>query len=678
MLRRRTLLQGALTTLTLLAGVASCGLAGQNQDGAGAAQAHEAAVGISTKESVLQVVAHADDDLYFMNPDLGQSIRSGRPVTTVFFTSGEADGVNAGGNEARLAKAQHQANKPKFAAARQNGVRAAYAKMATGDRTSTWKRESIRTTSGIPAELNTLADAPQIRLIWLQLHEAGAIRGERPHSLHGLWTGQVPTLGSMRPQGSPVKADFSYTKEQLICTLTGILNATRPTFVRLQDPTPDTDGKGETTDHQDHTYGARFAQAALAAYARQEGIPPVATQAYLGYQNGRLPHSLGPAALRAKLDTLETYGWTDGYDCGDPAGCGDRKVGAQPLENGWAQSTRYRRGESTNWLQSGPGGTLRAFGVLNGRLAVWSADAKGTWTGPKLLPGDGIESGVRAARLRDGRLAVVATRTVLGTQSTDYRREVVITQQNKPGGEFTPWKSLDAPVMTHRESWQLGTPHVSSDGAGNVTIFVRDAQHGVSARTLGRDGKWRPWTALGGQWILDALATAVDSQGRAHVYAATPRTVLGWSQTTPGGPFGPPLHTGLPATTGPIDAQADGKDVRVFFREPDSAQILTVTIGGPTRPTRLGDEGGFGPIALATDQSSALLLTRNDHGTVSSTVLQATARPTWESTRFLFGGAPAGTTLAPDRGVAAAMGLDGRLYWAVTEDGKLGPWRDAH
>ncbi|WP_449345345.1 PIG-L family deacetylase, partial [Streptomyces narbonensis] len=45
--------------------------------------------------SVVQIVAHPDDDLFFMNPDTSQSIHSGNPLTSVYLTSGESDGVNA-------------------------------------------------------------------------------------------------------------------------------------------------------------------------------------------------------------------------------------------------------------------------------------------------------------------------------------------------------------------------------------------------------------------------------------------------------------------------------------------------------------------------------------------------------------------------------------------------------
>ncbi|MFD0383022.1 PIG-L family deacetylase [Streptomyces stramineus] len=43
---------------------------------------------------LLQVMAHPDDDLYFMNPDAEHIVRAGVPVVSVYVTAGEAVGQN--------------------------------------------------------------------------------------------------------------------------------------------------------------------------------------------------------------------------------------------------------------------------------------------------------------------------------------------------------------------------------------------------------------------------------------------------------------------------------------------------------------------------------------------------------------------------------------------------------
>ncbi|MFE0647566.1 PIG-L family deacetylase [Streptomyces sp. NPDC059534] len=271
--------------------------------------------------SVVQIVAHPDDDLFFMNPDISQSLRSGSPLASVYLTAGESDGVNARPRDA----ADAAPDKAGYAEARQNGIRAAYAEMATGSRTATWDRVAIPTAGGATAELDTLRAKPQVKLVWLQLREAGSISDDRPESLNGLWHGRIDALASQRAAGTPVTADFTYTKDQVVATVTGLLERFRPTFVRMQDPTPGTwpGTPGKLRDHQDHLYGARFVQAALDRYADTPGHPHVGVQNYLGYPTSTLPHTLDPETAGAKLRTLKTYAWMDGInDCGTTAGGG--------------------------------------------------------------------------------------------------------------------------------------------------------------------------------------------------------------------------------------------------------------------------------------------------------------------------------------------------------------------
>ncbi|MDX6763080.1 PIG-L family deacetylase, partial [Streptomyces sp. F8] len=211
---------------------------------------------VSDPGRVVQIVAHPDDDLYFMNPDLRYSLSAGHPVASVYLTAGEADGVNATAAKG----AATRPDKPAYAEARQNGIRAAYAKMATGDRTSAWQRTVVPTKGGGHAEVDVLVAKPQVNLVWLQLREAGHGYADVPESLHGLWDGKVSRLGSMLSSGTPVKQRFAYSKDQVVQTLVGIMEQYRPTTVRFQDPTPGRypDTK-QYTDHQDHFYGARFA-----------------------------------------------------------------------------------------------------------------------------------------------------------------------------------------------------------------------------------------------------------------------------------------------------------------------------------------------------------------------------------------------------------------------------------
>ncbi|MER6095324.1 PIG-L family deacetylase [Streptomyces sp. NPDC001728] len=616
--------------------------------------------------SVVQIVAHPDDDLYFMNPDVSQSLRSATPLTSVYLTAGESDGVNARPRDAAVT----EPDKAGYAEARQNGIRAAYAEMATGSRTSPWDRTALPTAGGAYAEMDTLREKPQVTLVWLQLREAGSISDDRPHSLSGLWHGRIGALGSQRSTGSPVDADFAYTKDQVVATVTGLLERFRPTFVRMQDPTPGTYPKtGKLRDHQDHLYGARFAQAALARYASTPGHPHVGVQNYLGYPTSALPHTLDPETAGAKLKTLKTYAWLDGVnDCGTLAGCGDLKVAARPAGRGWAQTVRYARGTSTSWVQRDGEGGLRAFSVLDGHLAAWRQPAGGgAWRGPALLPGGGLDSGVTSVALPDGRLAVYGTRTTLsgltGDGPTGYRREVVTTAQSAPGGAFGPWRSLGTPERNDASGTSdISAPAVTVDGEGRATVLLRDSRHRLTAREQWADGGWGPWRTLGGTDVYGDPVAATDGTGRVHVFASTPRTVLTWAGQGSGGPLVGPVRTGLPATTLALSASAapDGDGVRLWFRKPASGDLRSADFSGPgpvSPVTELpGGVAGFGPVSggdgLLAVRSRTGFLATAPHGRA------AAGGPVWRLEKFLFAGAPdAGTD-----GVAA-IGLDGRLHW---------------
>ncbi|MEU8778667.1 PIG-L family deacetylase [Streptomyces sp. NPDC048606] len=643
---------------------------------------------------VLQIVAHPDDDLYFMNPDLRYSLATGHPVTSVYLTSGEADGINAGtGREAGA-----RPDKPAYAEARQNGIRAAYAKMATGDRGSRWTRTVIPTAGGGHAELDVLVAKPEVNLVWLQMREAGHVYQDVPDSLHGLWDGRVPHLESMLASGTPVGQPFTYTKDQVVRTLAGILARYRPTTIRMQDPTPGrTADTRRYTDHQDHFYGARFAQAAAAVYAREvEDRPHFATQNYVGYFNGSLPSALDPGEAKEKLDILDTYAWLDRENhCGSEAGCGDLKVAERPSGNGWTSTVNYARGTGTSWLTSDKDQGLWAFKVLDGQVALWHRTGLlGRWSGPRLLPGTGMDQGISTVTLKDGRTAAFGTRTTLGEHPADYRREVVLSVQRAPGSEeFGAWESLGTPEASDEE-WtsDISAPAVSLDGTGRPAVYVRDGANTLRGRVQREDGGWGPWESLGGSDVHGTPTTATDGAGRRMVFAATTKTVLGWAQPAPGAPLGPATPTGLPDTTLPLTAEGREGGVRLWFRKPGSGNVRTALMtiedragpdgqggahgqGGPGPTTHgltdLGGLQGFGSVTA----SGNLLAGRSAGGRLGSDL--GPDRP-WERSPLMFVGAPSSTMTGRNMVSLAVVGLDARLYVTSSTDAPnahLAPWQ---
>ncbi|MCY0958054.1 PIG-L family deacetylase [Streptomyces sp. H27-H5] len=676
--RRHFMLASAAVALVGAAGYGVASWPGGTEeadDGAGTDSAQE--IPLVSSESVMQIVAHPDDDLFFMNPDTGHSVRSGRPMTSVYVTSGEADGVNAPGR-ASVGHPMPPADRPQYAEARQNGIRAAYAQMATGDKTSPWTRTSIPTTGGGTAELDTLQAHPQINLVWIQLREAREMYKDVAHSLRGLWNGQTPSLEPFLASGTPAQP-ISYTKDQLVDALVGLMQRFRPTHIRTLDPTPAREGvRHQIIDHQDHVFSARFAQAALQKYAALSGHPNFTVQTYLGYNTSYLPHTLDKAGADAKAETVKTYAWMDPKDnyCGSPAGCGDRKVSNRPYGNNWAQSIRYSRANSTSWLQPGEDGSLWAFGVLDQKLAVWHkpSGTNDTWAAPKLLAADGLlDGGLTSVRLPDGRIAVFGTCTHLG-RGADYRREIVTTVQQRPGGDFGPFRPLGSPPQSGASVLSdLSAPAPAVDGSGRLAVFVRGGDLRLYQIEQDAKGKWSGWSDLGGTGLHGDPAATTDSAGRIHVVAATPKSVLTWAQSTPGAPLSArPRQSGLPATTvSGLSARADGDGVRVFFRKPDSGAVQTAVLDGSGRPVvlDLGGVGGYGAVGLC----GPAIAGRGPDGTLGTTLIGG-GTPRWTTAQLLISGAPAGVRTGSD-GFLTVLGLDAKLYWARASDADAPKWR---
>ncbi|MET9883803.1 PIG-L family deacetylase [Streptomyces sp. NPDC006430] len=611
---------------------------------------------------VVQIVAHPDDDLYFMNPDLRYSIAAGHPVTTVYLTAGEADGVNAVEGK----RATTPPNKPAYAEARQNGIRAAYAKMATGDRSSAWKRTAVATKGGGHAEVDVLVARPEVNLVWLQMREAGSVYDNAPDSLHGLWDNKVARLESVLASGTPVKQKFSYSKDQVVQSVVGILEHYKPTTIRSQDPTPGrSPGTKRYTDHQDHFYGARFVQAALAAYAKDvKERPHFVVQNYVGYSNGSLPSALDPNEAKEKLDILDVYAWLDKQNhCGSEAGCGDLKVADHPEGNNWTSTVNYARGTGTSWLTSDKEHGLWAFKVLDGQVAVWHRTGLiGRWSGPRLLPGTGMDQGISTVTLPDGRIAAFGTRTSFGARPADYRREVVYAVQKSAGAqEFGDWQSLGTPE-TADENWtsDISAPAVSVDGTGQLATYVRDGAYTLRGRVQLANGGWGPWERYGGADLHSTPVTATDGAGRRMVFASTTKTVLGWAQAKPGGPLGPATPTGLPDTTLPLTAEGREGGVRLWFRKPGSGNVRTALVTGEgglkvNHLTDLGGLQGFGSVTA----SGHVLAGRSAGGQLGSDL--GSGRP-WARSALMFVGAPSSTVTGKNTVSLAVVGLDARLY----------------
>ncbi|HEV7215886.1 MAG TPA: PIG-L family deacetylase [Chloroflexota bacterium] len=245
----------------------------------------------TSANSSMNVVAHQDDDLLFMNPATYTDVAAGGCVTTVYLTAGD-DGQSAS-----------------YWQGREAGAMAAYAKMA-GTRSS-WMTSRLQTASGQPVVTRTL-NGTQIRLIFLRL-PAGSPAGRAIHHyecLSKLHAGTIKVVHAV--DGAAI-----YTSASLRVTLTGFMTRFRPGIVRALDYTgPYGDG-----DHADHHNAAYYTYEAQRSY-----VAPHVLQGFRGYPMTRLAANQPDAVAAKKLAIFLAYAAHDSHTCQTAAACRqDRK-----------------------------------------------------------------------------------------------------------------------------------------------------------------------------------------------------------------------------------------------------------------------------------------------------------------------------------------------------------------
>jgi hypothetical protein len=134
----------------------------------------------------MNIVAHQDDDILFMNPDILHPIQEGSSVLTVYVTAGDAIGLGAD-----------------YMLKREKAARAAYASMVALPQTdSSWTPVQIPFTGLTTIKvdrLNRPAGLPPIYLVFLRLpatSESGLAHASDTnsntwYSLRLLWQGGV-------------------------------------------------------------------------------------------------------------------------------------------------------------------------------------------------------------------------------------------------------------------------------------------------------------------------------------------------------------------------------------------------------------------------------------------------------------------------------------------------------
>ncbi|MFD8554273.1 PIG-L family deacetylase [Streptomyces fradiae] len=681
--RRRTLAAAlGLAGATALAGtLGGCSVPAPRRGGPTADPAPGMPITGSRRAQLMQIMAHPDDDLYFMNPDCQRMVDAGVPLVCVYVTAGEHNGKN----HIPGRTGETVADKEDYSSARHQGLRQAYAQMIGLDRFTPWQKGVATLRGDRQAEINTLAHGNRrVELVFLNL----AMHAPRRWmALPSLWEDRALGLRTVIATDSPVRRADTYDYDGLVDVLVGLLERYRPTVVHTLDPDPDIQHSDEATrkkdseqpgysDHGDHTAVASFSWAALVrwvAEATADGgaIPAFTTTSFRGYYNRHWPKNLPEPVLREKAAHLVPYGGDPSWQCGNAAGCGDYMVGGRrPLTNkkGWVRSTHHRHPGTGPVVATGPDGRLTVYGVLGLRAVRWreTEPGSGQWTEPDDLGGGPLAPALGAATLLDGRQLLFGLRfAALGGHGGANRREVAVLEQRSPGGPFLAWSGLGNPERDDDRGRRIGVPVAVTAPDGRVHLFVRDAGKGVSTRVREADGTWGPWRGLDGAEVQDGLSAAVDGRGRVHLFATGRDRVHHWAQERSGGPVvfradGP----ALPVPGGPVDTAAtpDG-GLALYYRRPEARELTAVRPDGARLAAPAFD--GYGPVVAVGTPKGPVLLGRDLAGRVRLHVAGRDA----VRTRGVVALGPATPHLGPKGALAVGIGADAYPWsWASHTD----------
>lgn len=244
---------------------------------------------------LMNVVAHEDDDLLFMNPDLDTAIKSGMCVRTIYVTAGDA------GSDAF------------YWLGREQGSQAAYSKML--DWHDIWVQRVVHLGGNRYATIANPRGNAKISLIYLHLPD-GNLRGQgfsrRYESLAKLDNGAVSEIHD-------VYVDAAYSAEQLRRTLSDFMFLYQPTEIRTQANVV----SGAFPDHSDHMAVGRFTTKAYATYKQEHFADKVTIPLnyYIGYPVHQRPANIFGPALENKEQIFQAYGAFDGNVCHSVTQC---------------------------------------------------------------------------------------------------------------------------------------------------------------------------------------------------------------------------------------------------------------------------------------------------------------------------------------------------------------------
>lgn len=248
-----------------------------------------------TGRTVIQAVAHQDDDILFMNPDMIRGVSWGDCIRTIYFTAGDA-----GVDEA-------------YWLGREEGARAAYARLV-GDEKPVWRSRDVVVSEGHQVKISQLESRQgRISLIFMHLPD-GNINGsgfanDNMQSLQKLSDDAIPTI-------STIDRASVYTKADIVGLLGVLFEHYQPNLIRTQAVN---NHSHRHPDHSDHLMVGRLTSEAFGKY--QATHPDASIQHFIGYPIRDNAPNVNSEELMQKKAMFFTYASHDASTCPSDTAC---------------------------------------------------------------------------------------------------------------------------------------------------------------------------------------------------------------------------------------------------------------------------------------------------------------------------------------------------------------------
>ncbi|HLU01722.1 MAG TPA: PIG-L family deacetylase, partial [Advenella sp.] len=463
-------------------------------------------------------VAHEDDDLLFMNPDIFDTIRAGGCVQVVYLTAGErGEGVG-------------------YMSQRENGVRAAYALMAGA--ANTWVQAPLLVNKTHIAQYS-LWKNPRISLVFLRIKDPWLDKG---------W-GDLTPLSRLEIQPEQMAQALgeyfeTYTRASLVKTLSALILRFEPGKIRLMDDSVQTPynklcWRCTGHDHPDHIASARLVRDAMAITAgNYEAV------SYVNYPNQERPLTLTLRQLSDKSRIFNLYAQYDYRYCSAPLNCRE-PMGPAAL---WAERMYYSSQSNTSvapLYTEATGLGLFTRGEYSNAAVYWNG-ARQRWT----VLGGLVFTGVRPFFTPAGRLAVFARD---GQGQLYFRRARTAVPENDTS--WSAWFRLPVLLTTQPQVVMVGKQvRVVGMGADGYYYYLRSTdmrswnksrlpvlktasqtfallQHGAQLWVLAQTLKGEFWTSAHHEktgWGAWRLAAGPDGQGGLTTLVTDRNTLLAY------------------------------------------------------------------------------------------------------------------------------------------------------